>query len=296
MSTDFASLSHSLRVAGRERGIELKLGHAQQLLACAFGYHTLAGYQSASDEPARIDNDTHLLLDAGALQERANGLDLDLSRQVLIELVSKAFSHRLPQGGVHTSDENFVDYVHDRLQKAVPENSTVASLIAEMNVDDVAEVYTPFEFTLAEIPSVGDLFSTPVSGFIRITPDHEQPYTGNRVDVAVNVSMERLGRRLIGLDLEFERVRPHDLDDGPMPISRAWAYAQLLGLSLHLTRQLDNVSEEPNTGNSGDGFYGYVIDFSHAGPEDVVQAIQAKHGTLTFYEGPNFFDDVEPDL
>jgi hypothetical protein len=63
--------------------------------------------------------------------------------------------------------------------------------------------------------------------------------------------MERFGRRLIGnRDLEFERVSRHDPEDGPVPISRARAYAQLLGLSLHLIRELDNVNEEPNTGNS----------------------------------------------
>src|SRR3954468_21643166 len=103
MSTDFASLSHSLRVAGQQRDIDLKLGHAQQLLACAFGYQTLAGYQSASNEPARIDDDTHLLLDVDALQQRALSLGLDLSSQVLLELVNHAFHSRVPHGGVHTS-------------------------------------------------------------------------------------------------------------------------------------------------------------------------------------------------
>lgn len=62
-----------------------------------------------------------------------------------------------------------------------------------MNVDNVAEVYAPFEFALAEILSVGDLFISPVPGFIRMTPDQERPYTGNRIDVAINVSMERAG-------------------------------------------------------------------------------------------------------
>jgi hypothetical protein len=115
--------------------------------------------------------------------------------------------------------------VHDRLQMAVPNNSMVASLIADMNIADVANVYAPFEFALAEILFTRDLFISPVPGFIRMTPDQERPHIGNRVDVAINVSVERTGRRLIALDLDFERVRSHDLDDGPMPISRAWAYA-----------------------------------------------------------------------
>lgn len=297
MSTDFASLSHSMRVAGRERGIDLKLGHVQQLLACAFGYQTLGGYQSAPDEPSRIDDGTHLLLDVNALQERAEGLRLDLSEQMLFELVNHAFSSRLPQGGVHTSSADFYDYLHDRLQEAVTNNSTVTNRIGDMNVDGVAEIYTPFDFALADLPSVGDLLTIPVSGFIRMELDVERPYAGHRLDLEINVSMERLGRRLIGnVDLDFETVTRHDPDDGPLPISRARAYAQLLGLSLHLTQELDNVSEEPNTGNSGDGHYGFFIDFADSGPEHVVQAIRAKHGKLLFEVGPSFFDNVAHDL
>ena len=296
MSTDFASLSHSLRVAGQQRGIDFKLGHAQQLLACAFGYQTLAGYQSASNEPSRIADDTHLLLDVDALQQRALSLGLDVSEQVLLDLFNHAFYSRVPHGGVHTSGSDFLDYLHDRLQAAVPEDPRVANRIADMNVDGVAEVYTPFDFALADLPFVGALLIIPVSGFIRMELDVERPYAGDQVDVEVNVSMKRLGRRLIGnVDVEFERVSRHDPDDGPLPISRARAYAQLLGLSLHLTREIDNVHEEPETGASGEGFYGYVIDFTHAGPEGVVQAIQAKHGTLSFNVGPDFFDNIEQD-
>lgn len=297
MSTNFASLSHSLRVAGQQRGIDFKLGHAQQLLACAFGFQTLAGYQSAPSEPARIEDDTHLLLDVAALQQRARDLGLDLSAQVLFELVNLAFSSQVRRGGVHTSESDFFDYLHDRLHAAVPNNPHVAGRTADMNVDGVAEIYTPFDFALADLPSVGDLLVIPVSGFIRMELDVERPYAGDQVDVEVNVSMERLGRRLIGdVVIEFERVSRHDPDDGPMLVPRARAYAQLLGLSLHLTQELDNVHEEPDTGNSGEGSYGYVIDFTDADPEHVVQAIQAKHGTLSFNVEPNFFDNVERDL
>ena len=297
MSTDFASLSHSMRVAGRERGIDLKLGHVQQLLACAFGYQTLGGYQSAPGEPSRIDDGTHLLLDVDALQERAGSLNLDLSKQTLFELVNQTFSSRVPQGGVHTSGADFYDYLHDLLQAAVTNNSTVANRIGDMNVDAVGEIYTPFDFELGDLPSVGDLLIIPVSGFIRMELDVERPYAGHRLDLEINLSMERLGRRLIGnVDLDFERVSRHHPDDGPLPISRARAYARLLGLSLHLTRELDNVSEVPNTGNSGDGHYGFFVDFADADPEHVVQAIQAKHGKLLFEVGASFFDNVAHDL
>jgi hypothetical protein len=196
---------------------------------------------------------------------------------------------------MHTSGPDFYDYLHDHLQAAVQHNSTVASRIGDMNVDGIAELYTPFDFALTDLPSIGDTLIIPVSGFIRMEIDRERPYTGHQVDVEVDVSMVRLGRRLIGdLDLEFESVWQHD--DDPSPISRARKYAQFLGLSLHLTRELDNVSEEPNTGNSGDGHYGYFIDFTDAVPEHVVEAIRAKHGKARFEVGPSFFDNVAPDL
>jgi hypothetical protein len=71
------------------------------------------------------------------------------------------------------------------------------------------------------------------------------------------------------------------------------------GLSSRVPRPVENrpssVDIWDDTGSSGEGFYGYVIDFTNADPEAIVELIQTKHGRLSFNVGRNFFEDLEPE-
>lgn len=296
MSTDFASLSHSLRAVSQQRDIAIKLGHAQQLLACAFGYKSLAGYQSSTDEPATINDGIHLVLDTAALRQRAADLGLSLKSQQLVDLIDAAFTSRLRRSGVHASEMHFFDFLHESLQSTVANDDDVERITADMNTNGVREIYVPFDFTLADLPAVGQTLSIPVIGHLSMEIDLDRPYAGHQVDVEAIVSVDRLGRRLVGnVHMVIERAVENDPYANQVLISRAQAYSNRLDMPLELIEQLDNVIVEENTGTSGDGAYGYWLDFSAADPQHVVAAIQRKHGTLLFAVGPTFFEDVEQD-
>jgi len=296
MSTDFASLSHSFRAVSHERGITIKLGHAQQLLASAFGYQTLAGYQSSSDEPATIEDGVHLILDAAALQQRAADLGLPLPCRQVVDLIDVAFTSRLRQSRVHASEMAFFDFLHDNLQSTVANHGDVGNITADMNTNGVREIYVPFDFTLADLPTVGETLSIPITGHISMEIDQDRPYAGHRVDVQAIVSVDRVGHRLVGnVHMEIEQASENDPYANRPLISRAEAFAQRLDMPLELMEQLENVVVDQNTGTSGEGAYGYWLDFSNADPQNVVRAILQKHGILLFDVGPTFLDDVERD-
>jgi hypothetical protein len=110
--------------------------------------------------------------------------------------------------------------------------------------------------------------------------------------------LERVGRRLVsGVKVRILSAKPDDswADDQPRgPLrSRAEAFGELLGISPALLVDLSNYETWDDTGSSGEGFYGYIIDFTNADPEPIVQLILDRHSTLTFNVAPNFFEDLE---
>ncbi len=296
MSTDFASLSHSYQSSCKARGIRLPLGHVHQLLASAFGYRSLAAYQMA-DEPRIVPEGSHLVLDSSALQERAATLGLDNSVAV-VPALGAAFASSLIRGGIHLSEADFFNFLHARLQEVVLNDDAVIRITSDMNSNGMEEVYLPFDFTLDQLPAVGETLEITVNGHVRVRPDPSQWFRGDQVDVEALVTMERWGRNLVG-DIRMqimsvqagrsERVR--DIFNGDrMNTAHAMAYSELLGLDRRLVEQLDNIDVTQNTGSSGEGYYGYILEFDSAGPEHIIEMIRQKHGTTSFEVGPGFFD------
>ncbi|MES2127508.1 MAG: hypothetical protein V4463_09575 [Pseudomonadota bacterium] len=304
MYTNFASLSYSLRAVCRQGGIDLKLGHAQQLLACAFGYKSLAAYQASTYEPTEIVDDAHLILDSGTIDQRAFDLGVALSGREVEDLLAKAFTAQRSRCRIHGSSDVFFDYLHDRLQNVVANDANVSGYTADMNTDGLEEIYVPFDFQIEDLPDVGEALRIEVAGHIRMTADIERPFAGDQVDFEAAINMNRVGRRMINdIEMHVERARPggawaaEDEDyppRGPL-ISRPQAYANLLEMDVALIEQLENVSIDENSGNSGQGFYGYVIDFTDASPDEIVHMIDLKHDTTIFFVEPTFFENVEDD-
>ncbi|MGX9729647.1 hypothetical protein ACWYXO_03315 [Janthinobacterium aestuarii] len=303
MSTNFGALAYSLRAASQIRGKAIKLGHAQQLLAAALGYGSLAGYQhniAAGCEPEQIASNCNLVLDLSFLCMRSDELELDFDDVTLVELVSAAFSEQLRRAGVYDSDDAFFNKLHDTVQQVVLNDENVSNHTANMNTDGISEIYMPFDFSFSELRDVGERFEVEIVGHLSMNPDEERPYYGDTVNVSAELSMERAGRRLItDVSVKILSVEPDDnwAEDQPRgPLrSRAEAFGELLDIDRALLVDLSNVDVWDDTGSSGEGFYGYVIDFTNADPDAIVQLIQAKHGTLSFNVGPNFFEDLEPE-
>lgn len=304
MSTNFASLSHSLRSACQASGIPLPLGHAHQLLASAFGYRSLAAYQASREEPDDVPDGAHLILDVAALQARAGELGIAVDGTGLAKIVAAALGAKLAQGGIHPSPMVFFDFLHERLQQAVLDDDTVIRCTAEMNSNGFSEVYLPFDFDLDQMSGTGEALEIEVTGHVRMRSDLERPYRGEQVDLQARITLERWGRRLVG-DVRMQVVQAaadrgeaaRDAYNGDrMSMTHARAYAELLGLDMRLVEQLDGIEVDENTGSSGDGYYGYTLEFDGACPEHIVALIRKQHGTTTFEVGPGFFEDGAGEL
>lgn len=303
MITNFGALAYSIRVASQIRGKAIKLGHAQQLLAAAFGYGSLAGYQhhlTARREPEQIASNCHLILDVTFLRMRSDELELDFDDAALVDLIAVAFATQPRGARIYDSDDAFFNEIHDTVQQVVLNDDNVSNHTADMNTNGVSEIYMPFDFSFNLLPEIGERFEVEIAGHLSMIPDEERPYYGNKVDVVAELSMDRIGRRMISdVTVRILSAEPDDswADDQPRgPLrSRAEAFGELLKIDPALLVHLSNYETWDDTGNSGEGFYGYVIDFANGDPESVVQLIQAKHGTLTFNVGPNFFEDLEPE-
>lgn len=304
MITNLGALAYSLRVASQIRGKPIKLGHAQQLLAAAFGYGSLAGYQhniTARCEPEQIASNCHLVLNVSFLRMRSDELELDFDDATLVELVSAALATQLRSTGVYDSDEAFFNELHYTVQQVVLNDENVANHTANMNTDGVSEIYMPFDFSFSQLPDVGERFEIEIVGHLSMNPDEERPYYGDTVNVSAELSMKRAGRRLVtDVSVKVLSVEPDDNWAEVQPRkplrSRAEAFGELLDIDAALLVDLGNVNIWDDTGSSGEGFYGYVIDFTNADPEVIVELIQAKHGGLSFNVDPNFFEDLEPEV
>jgi len=303
MSTNFSTLAYSLRVASQIRGTAIKLGHAHQLLAAAFGYGSLAGYQhslASGREPTQITSECHLILDIPFLSRRSAELQLNFNDSQLVELMFAAFAAQKCGAGIYHSDEAFFNALHDLVQQTVLNDEDVSNHTANMNTNGVSEIYMPFDFSIDVLPEIGEWFDIQIVGHLAMIPDEERLYYGDTVDVVAELSMQRNGRKLVsGVTVKILSAEPDDgwADDRPrVPLqSRAEAFGKLLDIPAPLLVDLNNVDIWQDTGNRGEGFYGYVIDFTNADPESVVHLIFAKHGRLSFNVWPGFFDGVEPE-
>ncbi len=297
MNTHFNALSYALRVASQRRSTPVVHGHAQQLLAAAFGYSDLAGWQ-AGCEADQIADGCQLVVDTRTLSQRAVELDLNIVTTDLVALVAEAFTDSFRSSRAHASEMAFFSYLHDTVVSAVADDEAVSAHTANMNTNGLAEVYVPFDFALNDLPPVGQLHEIAIQGHVRMNQDDDRPFFGDQVDVEASLSFLRLGRRLLGAPrVKVLAAAPDDdwaRGDGEhVPkTSMEQAIADLLGVDLEVAEQLVDVDIDTNSGQSGDGFYGYILDFTDVAPPHIARQLLAKHNKLSFSVGPEFFEDV----
>lgn len=71
----------------------------------------------------------------------------------------------------------------------------------------IDETYMSFELSWNELPAPGEVHVESVKGKVTLGLDLERPYAGHEVDVEASVTLERLGRNLVGpAELEVERA------------------------------------------------------------------------------------------
>ena len=187
------SIAHALRVQSQANATLIILGHAQQLIAAALGYNTLAAYQASPDEAA-LDGARHFVLDLDLVEQRAHELGVAVSAEQLGALLGSAFAGQLPQARFHRSESALEDYIRDRLDHLVSNDDEAASQMAMTNGDSIGEVYLPFDLSLSDLLPSGEVTEIEVLGHIGMEQDLERPYSGHIIDIEASVSVERTGR------------------------------------------------------------------------------------------------------
>lgn len=78
MSNDIFGIAYAMRAASAQSLVPLKLSHAQQCVAAALGYGTLAAYQASPDESSNLAEATHVVIEIDHLVVRSQEIYLPL--------------------------------------------------------------------------------------------------------------------------------------------------------------------------------------------------------------------------
>lgn len=295
-----SEIAYAVRTASQTSANPIKLSHAQQLVAAALGYKSLAAFQASPLEAPTLDDAAHFVLDGGLLADRARELGLPHQLPQLAVLLQQAFAERLPGTHLHQSEGDLFDYITRLVDDVTLNDDAVASEIASTNGDGVDEVYVPVDdIDLASLPPLGQPLEMEIEGHIAMGIDTERPYSGHKIEVQVSLAIERTGKvsiaepvcEVVSAQLDWS-WGADDEDYEPPKVSLAQALADETGLTLAEAGEL--VDAEPLANESNDGMvYGFFFDFSdHASPSTAAK-LEAKYGSLQVEVSPSFFERVD---
>jgi hypothetical protein len=258
MNIDISSIAYAIRSNTAASTLPVKLSQAQQCIAAALGYKSLAAWQASSDKSYLLDEDSHSVLDADLLKNRAKELQMPHDAKPLLTLVHEAFAQKLPGIGLHDSIDQFEDAIRNQLEDAVVNHDETSAQMAMTNSDGLKEVYLPFDIDWNAMSADGadDGRAIHVDGQITMEIDLERPYCGHCINVQARVWIARLGRRVYDVACNFERADldqdygDDDQEDARPQVSLAEALADELGLEWYEADQL--VTEARVTLPAGD--------------------------------------------
>lgn len=297
MSIDISSLAFAVRTASALSPHPLTLSQAQQCVAAALSFKTLASFQASGEDSLSLDADTHVVLDVACVVRRAQGLGVPHDA-ALVALIGEAFRKKLPGVHVHLSSAKFEDALRGLIDQGVLNDPDALGAMASTNTAGIDEIYLPFDIDWEAIPSSGDPLEIPIEGHVSLEIDDERPYSGHRINVKATLWVCRLGQAIYGapwrvdsatLDRDWGRDVP---GEEPPKISLTQALAEELGLSFDEADELVDAEVQPIEGNEG-MVYGFVFDFSTVdAPKPVQRKIQKKHGSLSVRVPAQFFERV----
>ena len=118
MSVDIQHIAFAVRQLCRTSASPFNLGHAQQLVAAALGYDSLAAHQAAvrqGKEASDLQAASHVVLERQRVLDRAASLGLTASPQDLITWLSQGFQGCLPRCRQHRYDGALEEHIQARL-------------------------------------------------------------------------------------------------------------------------------------------------------------------------------------
>lgn len=286
MSAPFTTLAHTLRPMLAAYGMPLSLGHTHQLLAAACGYQSYAAWQKAKDEPDTFDPSMHWLVDRNQILSRAGTLALTFDVDQFIGALDMA-SRELRGATVHASAVTLHEQFVVEAQQAAEEDDAVGNQMADTNC------YGPFEACLEAttvlpdvLPSISEALRLEFVGKVQGDSDPERGFSGDSVNVTVEVRLIMRGRRLAG-GMPVMRVLEaaldwswagSDEDDAPR-----LSFSEALGFELNITDEdaqaLQDAQILPHEASSGDDV-GAIIDLTHCARQDVARRVAMAHGGM----------------
>lgn len=299
---DVSPIAFALRTSSQSCNAPVTLSRAQQLIAAALGYNTLAAFQ-ASPLESGLKAPAHIVLDGDRLARRAQELSLPHSPDELMKLVTAAFRERLPQVRVHRALEDLRDDINEFVRERVTDHEYVLIAMADTNTDGVRDVYFPGdELDRAEWPPSADMLTIELQGKVTLDIDPERPYCGHVINVRVALRLDRTGRasiaepvfEIVHADVDGDWDDDYDGDGHRAPkMTFAEALAKELGIDVGDTAELVDVG--PTVNASEDGLvYNYIFDFTDCASPAVARKILDKHGSLLVSVPAWFFDQVTP--
>ncbi|AIP71766.1 Uncharacterised protein [Burkholderia pseudomallei] len=271
-------------------------GHAQQLVAAALGYKSLAGYQTSHEEQADLSRTRHIVLDEALLLQRADELGLNYRDDVVVSLVIDSLTHTLPHVTVHRTKGAFDDMLRDYIDDIVLNHDETVGQMAMSN-GSLGEVYLPFETLLEDIP-YDDVKEFSIIGHVGMTPDVERPYVGHIVHVSASLFLTRYGRFCVGepqcrVNAAKLAWLGDDGSEGEQPTTPlANALAEELGIEREDAEALADAEILPNESNDGGLIYSYTLYAEPVASPELAAKLLRKFDSLDIELPANFYDAV----
>ncbi|MCW0048889.1 peptide ABC transporter permease [Burkholderia pseudomallei] len=296
MAIGISALAFAVRKQGASLPKPVGHGHAQQLLAAALGYKSLAAYQASQEEEPDLSPTKHIVLDEALLLQRAGELGLPYSGEVIVSLVIDALTNALPHANVHRTKGAFDDMLRDYIDDAVLRHDETVGQMAMSN-GTLGEVYLPFETLLEDIP-YDDVKEFSIIGQVSMRSDVERPYVGHVVHVSASLFLTRYGKVCVG---EPQcRVNSAKLawfgDDGSEgegpTVSLANAIAEELGIDLEDAEALTDAEILVNESNDGGLVYSYTLYAEPVASPELAAKLLRKFDSLDIELPADFYDGV----
>lgn len=301
MSTTITTLAFQLRTASQATAKPITLRRAQELIAAALGYPTLAAYQASPEAKIPFEDIRHLAPDWAQVESRCNDLNVSPMRTA-IRLLS-CLKECLPRATVHRYEWGISSSLHEYLDDEVVNNGWVSSEMAMTNGDGIDEVYLEYgDFEFSALPAPGEMHVETVHGHVSMGIDQERPYYGHKIDVKVQLSFMRTGLRSIGdPDVEVEEAHLNwpgddDVDVQEPYVAREVVLSEYLDISVEeaellVDAELDEISSEDGT------VYQYILDVSEVEiPGELSTRLMTRFGSLQIGVPTDIYSRIRPEF
>lgn len=201
MSTSLSTLSYALRKISAATPMPIGYGHAQQLVVASLGHKSLAAYQAAGIQGLEhpiLDAVRHVALNQPLLAVRADELNVGHSVQTLVSMLTSAWEQCIPDVHVYPSEDTFEDVLRQHIDDVAVNDDDTGSEMASTNSDGIGEVYMPFDLSMFEAPTSGNIWELEIDGYVSMNLDTERPYSGHQIDVLAKLTIERFGLATFG--------------------------------------------------------------------------------------------------